>query len=311
MHLYSLPLDMLQFVILCPSLGKPELSIVLKIQYHKYQVEAVSNLLWPFSRFLSNKVAKGTLLAQIHLAINQDTQVLFCKTVFCPAAPQPLLAHGIIPICLCLISQRFPSANFSSLLRAYWMVSLLTHTHVWYCLGIWKECTASHHPDQQQEKILAPELNPEKCYSQLTTSGTSNCWPQAIEPSSLARFPDNLTCPIWLQECYGSMSMCYLQHLAEVRQNDTELLVSAEMVIMLVMCDLSLINSCLVMPLFFKDVRERLCNVVGELPLHPWMHPIQSSIPSLTMWSLIILFISMGSASFFQALHLSTGTREP
>lgn len=94
------------------------------------QVEKISNFPWAFSHFLRNTIIKGTLLAYIHLPIHQDTQALFCKTAFYPVTSQLWccieLLHsrwGLI-ICLCWTSQMFPTANFSSLSRTFWMVSL-------------------------------------------------------------------------------------------------------------------------------------------------------------------------------------------
>lgn len=96
-HLYGSPLDMLQFFMLSPALGRHELNIVLRMQYCKCWVKGISNFPWPFNHFLSNAVIRGTLMAHIHFAVHQDTQVLFCKTLFYPLAPQPLLVHGVIP----------------------------------------------------------------------------------------------------------------------------------------------------------------------------------------------------------------------
>lgn len=161
-HVDSPPLDMLQFVIVFPTLGRLELDTVLQMWYQRCQVEGISNFPWAFSHFLRNTDIRGKFLACLHLSIHQDTQVLFCKTAFYPVTPQLYccmeLLHsrwGLL-ICLCWTSQRFPTANFSNCQEHFeWhpcrsVHQLLMYRCVSYFMWICKECTASHHPSQQQ-----------------------------------------------------------------------------------------------------------------------------------------------------------------
>ncbi|KAK4824382.1 hypothetical protein QYF61_014042 [Mycteria americana] len=96
-------LDTLQHLNVSLVVGGPKLNTVFEVRPHQCRVQGHNHFPSPAGHAIFDTSQDaigflghlGTLLAHIQLAVNQHSQVLFCRAAFQPLFPKPVALHGV------------------------------------------------------------------------------------------------------------------------------------------------------------------------------------------------------------------------